>query len=226
MARIARLVIPGIPHHITQRGNRRQEVFFSDKDYEAYLELLAEHCQANAVEIWAYCLMPNHVHLIAIPETEGSLARGIGEAHRRYTRMINFREGWRGYLWQGRFASYPLDSAHLLMAARYIEQNPVRARLRRLPWRYPWSSAAEHIVGKSKGLVSVEPLLEMVSDWKEFVSGGLEEEELEVIRRHSRTGRPLVEEKFIEHLESQLGRVLRPLKRGPKGPWKHKRDKK
>ena len=92
MARLARLVIPGLPHHVTQRGNRRQQTFFNDGDYAAYLELMADWCREEGVEIWSYCLMPNHVHLIAVPKTEDGLRRAIGEAHRRYTRRINFRE--------------------------------------------------------------------------------------------------------------------------------------
>ena len=103
MARLARFVIPGLPHHITQRGNRRQPTFFNDEDYAAYIELMAEWCRKEGVEIWSYCLMPNHTHLIAVPKSEDGLRRAIGESHRRYTRRINFREKWRGYLWQGRF---------------------------------------------------------------------------------------------------------------------------
>ena len=118
MARLARLVIPGLPHHITQRGNRRQQTFFNDGDYSAYLELMSDWCREEGVEIWGYCLMPNHVHLIAVPKTEDGLRRAIGEAHRRYTRRINFREKWRGYLWQGRFASFIMDEPYLLAAAR------------------------------------------------------------------------------------------------------------
>ncbi len=129
MPRIERVTVPSIPHHITQRGNRRQKTFFSNKDYTTYIDLMAEWCNRCGVEIWAYCLMPNHVHLIAVPDNEDSLAKAIGEAHRRYTRHINFRKGWRGHLWQGRFASYPMDEVYLMVAARYIELNPVKARL-------------------------------------------------------------------------------------------------
>ena len=149
MARIARVVVPGIPHHITQRGNRRQETFFCAEDYQAYLALLGEWCQHWKVEVWAYCLMPNHVHVIAVPTSEDALRRAIGEAHRRYTRRVNFREGWRGHLWQGRFGSCPVDEPYLLAAARYIEQNPVRAGLAATPWDYPWSSAAAHVAGST-----------------------------------------------------------------------------
>lgn len=118
-----------MPHHITQRGNRRQQVFFNDADYAAYFELLAEWCGEHGVEIWSYCLMPNHMHLIATPSSENGLRWAIGQTHQRYTRGINFREKWRGYLWQGRFASFVMDEPYLLAAARYIELDPVRARL-------------------------------------------------------------------------------------------------
>ncbi len=110
MARLARVVAPGLPHHVTQRGNRWQRTFFCDEDYESYLRLMAQFCKAEKVAVWAYCLMPNHVHLIVVPDSAEGLRRAIGEAHRRYTRMVNFREGWRGHLWQGRFDSFVLDS--------------------------------------------------------------------------------------------------------------------
>ena len=106
MARLARVVIPGYPHHVTQRGTRRQPTFFCDGDYEIYMDLIAQWCGTWGVEVWVYCLMPNHVHLIVVPESEEGLCRAIGEAHRRYTRHVNFREGWRGHLWQGRFAPF------------------------------------------------------------------------------------------------------------------------
>ena len=132
-------MVPGVAHHVTQRGNRRQQTFFHEEDYAAYLTLLGEWCGRCGVELWAYCLMPHHVHLIVVPESEDGLRRGLGEAHRRYTRRINFREGWRGHLWKGRFASFPMDESYLLRAARYVELNPVRAKLCRVPWRWRWS---------------------------------------------------------------------------------------
>ena len=216
MARLARVVVSGVPHHITQRGNRRQLVFFKPEDYRDYLELMAEWCDRWQVAVWAYCLMPNHVHLIAVPGTKDGLARAVGEAHRRYTRLINFRENWRGYLWQGRFASYPLDENYLLTAVRYTELNPVRARLVKVAWRYQWSSALAHIQGKDDLLVKVKPMLEIVGNWQDFLSMGVNEEEMEVLRRHTRTGRPLGNEDFIEILQKRLGRILRPLRPGPK----------
>ena len=216
MARLARVVVPDHPHHVTQRGNRRQQTFFCDADYELYKSLLASYCAREGVEIWAYCLLPNHVHLIASPHSETALAAAIGEAHRRYTRAINFRQGWRGYLWQGRFASVVLDGAHLLAAVRYVEQNPVRAGLCRQPWRYPWSSAAAHVAGRDDDLVKSAPLLGLVPDWKQYVQRECSRTEVERLRRHERTGRPLGAEAFVRKLERLLGRPLLPRKAGRK----------
>ena len=215
MARMARVVVPGIPHHVTQRGNRRQPTFFRPADYRLYLELMAEWCGREGVDIWAYCLMPNHVHLIAVPSAANGLARAIGEAHRRYTREINHREGWRGHLWQDRFTSFPMDEAYLLTAARYVALNPVRACLRRKPEAYPWSSAKAHLAGHDDALVKTAPLLDLAPDWRGFLADGLEEERAEEMRRHERTGRPLGAEGFVEQLEKKL---RRPLARGKPGP--------
>jgi putative transposase len=216
MARLARLVIPGMPHHVTQRGNRRQQTFFNDGDYAAYTELMADWCREEGVDIWGYCLMPNHVHLIAVPRAEQSLRRAIGEAHRRYTRRINFRQKWRGYLWQGRFASFVMDEPYLLAAARYVELNPVRAGLVADPADWLWSSARAHLLGRDDRLVKTAPLLAMIGDWRAFLDSALPEDELRKLRDHGRTGRPLGSPTFIDRLESIVGRVLKPLKRGPK----------
>ena len=215
MARLARIIAPGIPHHITQRGNRRQQTFFCPDDYQAYIDLMAEWCMKYHVEIWAWCLMPNHVHLIAVPETEDGLARAIGEAHRRYTRRINFREQWKGHLWQERFASFPMDESYLLAAARYVEMNPVAAGIALRPEEYRWSSAQAHLLAQDDQLTKVEPLLSMVSNWKEFLALS-SEEEMGTFRKHERTGRPLGQESFIESLEEQKNRIFRPQKPGPK----------
>lgn len=216
MARIARVIAAGIPHHVTQRGNRRLPTFFRDEDYQAYISLMSEWCQKCGVEIWAYCLMPNHVHLIAAPESEDGLRRGIGEAHRRYSRMINFRENWRGHLWQGRFASFPMDENYLLAAALYVEMNPVRANIVTDATAWPWSSAQAHLAEKDDGLVKVSPLLEIVGDWKSFLAGA-NEDLMSDIRKHERSGRPLGSEEFVESLEADLNRTLKPEKPGPKG---------
>ena len=220
MARIARVIAAGIPHHVTQRGNRRMPTFFREEDYQAYISLMAEWCQKCQVAIWAYCLMPNHVHLIAVPATDEGLRQGIGEAHRRYSRLINFREGWRGHLWQGRFASFPMDENYLLAVARYIEMNPVQARLAKYPQSWKWSSAAAHFAGADDQLVKVAPLLEIVGDWRLFLSYDSEEEKVAEVRKHERTGRPLGSESFVAKLELVIERTLRRQKPGPKGARK------
>ncbi len=215
MARIARVVVPGIPHHITQRGNRRMKTFFAEADYHEYLSLMAEWCNRCGVQVWSYCLMPNHVHLIATPESEDGLRRAIGEAHRRYTRYINFQKGWKGHLWQGRFASFPMDEKYLIATARYIELNPVRAGIVKNAEDYKWSSCRAHIQGEDDILVKVRPLLE-ICDWPELLSTGLSEDDHKTIRGHERTGRPLGDESFIDQLEQLTSRLLRKKKPGPK----------
>lgn len=210
------MVAAEVPHHVVQRGNRRQRVFFSTADYKAYLRLMAAWCGKQGVEVWAYCLMTNHVHLIAVPGSERGLARAIGEAHRRYTVQVNQRENWRGYLWQGRFSSYPLDEQYLLTAVRYVELNPVRVGLVERPWQYPWSSAAAHVRNRDDILVRVKPMRDRVADWREYLRIEPDSTDLEVLRRHIRTGRPLGSPEFVETLEAKLARSLIPHKRGPK----------
>ncbi len=216
MARIARVVVPGIPHHITQRGNRRMETFFSEADYREYLYQMAEWCNRCKVQVWAYCLMPNHVHLIAVPESEDGLRRAIGEAHRRYTRYINFDKGWKGHLWQGRFASFPMDEQYLIATARYIELNPVKSGIVKRAEDYKWSSAKAHLQGEDDILVKVKSMTTMIPDWRELLSSDLSEEEYETLRRHERSGRPLGNAGFLTRLERMTARVLRRQKPGPK----------
>jgi len=215
MARIARIVVPGIPHHIVQRGVRRMDVFFRDADRAVYLEQLSEQGRRFGVEYIAWCLMTNHVHLVAVPKQENSLAQGIGEAHRRYTRFVNFREGWRGYLFQGRFHSFPLEGDYILSAVRYVLRNPVRAGLVRKPWDYRWSSARWFIGARADDPLAVtSDLFADITDRRSFLLQ--EEEAITEFRRHARTGRPLGSKSFVVQLEQATGRVLRPMKRGPK----------
>jgi putative transposase len=215
MARIARVVVPGIPHHVTQRGVRRMETFFDEEDYKTYLSLMGEWCRQSGIDIWAYCLMPNHIHIVAVPEREESLARGIGEIHRRYTRHMNFKKGWKGYLWQGRFSSFPMDEKYLLAAVRYVELNPVRAKMVTKAQAYRWSSARAHLSGVDDGLVKVKPMLDRVENWAELLASG-EQEEFDSMRRHERTGRPLGMEGFVEKVSCLVGRDLSKKKPGPK----------
>jgi putative transposase len=220
MGRTGRVVIGGIPHHIIQRGNRRQRIFFSASDYEAYIQVIRERCDRHSTEIWAYCLMPNHVHLIAVPHRPEELGRAIGEAHRYYAVRVNMKRNWVGHLWRQRFSSYPMDEDHLLTAARYIEMNPVVARLASRPEGWRWSSAMAHLSARDDNLVAVEPLLKRVPDWRGFLAH--ESGNTGVHEEHEGTGLPLGDSAFVEHCEQLMGRILRPQKRGPKGPWKRK----
>src|SRR5271169_6618943 len=145
--------------------------------------------------------MPNHMHLLAVPASEDGLRRAIGEAHRRYTRRVNFRERWRGHLWQGRFASFVMDEPYLLAAARYVELNPVRAGLTVAPSDYRWNSARAHLTGKDDCLVRVSPLLEIAGDWRRLLTSAVSEEQLEDFREHERTGRVLGDDDFHRRLE-------------------------
>jgi REP-associated tyrosine transposase len=228
MPRMARVVVPDIPHHVTQRGNRRQRVFFRDDDYHAYIRLLTEHCERCDVQVWAYYLMPNHVHVVMVPRHCDGLHRSLAEAHRRYTRYINFREGWRGYLWQGRFASFPMDEHHLLAAVRYVELNPVRARLCDAATDWPWSSARAHLSGQDDGLVMVSPMQSIVHNRAAYLDRSTDADEYKDIRLHTRTGRPLGSKAFVKALERATGRKLKKRKAGrpPRQPNATEPDRK
>ena len=164
--------------------------------------------------MWAYCLMPNHVHLVLVPAHEDGLRAALGETHRRYTRRVNLREEWRGHLWQERFHSFPMDQSHLLACARYVELNPVRARLVGRARDWPWSSAAAHLEGVDDGVTALDPLLALVPDWAAFLDDGLDEAMLETIRRHVLGGGPLGSAAYLDALGRLLGRDVRPRPRG------------
>jgi putative transposase len=227
MARLARIVIPGVAHHVTQRGNRRLPIFFSDDDRLAYLSEVATAAQSNATACLAWCLMDNHVHLVLVPSSEDGLRVTLGEAHRRYTRRINFREGWRGHLFQGRFASYPMDDAHLMVALRYVEQNPVAAGMvdRAEQWR--WSSAASHVAGRRVAgdpLTDVAALGRHVRNWRAMLRLGLEASDVaaggeamaEQIEARLSTGRPLAADDWITRQERAMQRPMARRRPGPK----------
>jgi putative transposase len=177
-----------------------------------YTSLLAKSCTRYKVDIWGYCLMPNHIHLIAVPENKESLGRAMGETHRQYALRINEREKLIGHLWQGRFSSYPMDEHHLLAAARYVELNPVRAGFAVDPVDWRWSSARFHVLGKRDPLVSAGLLDDLVGDWATFLKERIPA--INDLRKHQGTGRPLGDARFIERCEQALGRVLRTRKRG------------
>jgi putative transposase len=209
MPRIARFVLPNVPHHVTQRGNRREPVFFEDGDQVRYLSFLRSGAEKSGSVIWAYCLMPNHVHLIVVPSHKDGLRDMFAESHRQYTNFINWRHGWTGHLWQGRFGSVAMDEDHLGQAVRYVAQNPVRAGLVRTPEDWPFSSVRAHLTGKGDGFVDVAPLLTRFPDFGALI--GVRERifEFDPLRRAESSGRPLGSRKWIETLEEMTGRDLK-----------------
>ncbi|MAG95904.1 MAG: transposase [Alphaproteobacteria bacterium] len=210
MARQARIVVPGWPHHVTQRGNRRQRVFFEHRDFQAYRNHLGEACRRFGAAVWAYCLMPNHVHLVLVPDCRAALSRAVGSTHHRYTRRINRRRDWCGHLWQDRFYSTAMDEGHLLAAARYVELNPVRAGLVAKAAEWPWSSARHHLGQSPDELLSPGVLDGLVEDWQAYLRGPEEPQQSQILRHHTRNGWPLGSDQAIASLEQQLGCRLRP----------------
>jgi putative transposase len=222
MSRLARVVVPGYPHHITQRGVRSMAIFRSDQDRIAYLRLIRQKTDTFGVEILAWCLMTDHVHFIAIPSQPSSLARAFGEAHRRYTGQRNAAEGVRGYLFQGRFHSCLLDEHHLFAAVRYVELNPVRAGLVQSAWEYLWSSAPYHAgVLDFDPLVRTSSLMGLALDWREFWKTD-DEDDLASLRKATRTGRPAGDRAFVAQMEELTNR---PLTSGPRGRPRKKEEK-
>jgi putative transposase len=219
MPRLARIVFPQIPHHITQRGNRRGDVFFSDSDRGEYLQWLKEYCDKNKVDILSYCLMTNHVHLVAVPSKEDGLERVLRPLHTRYAQKINREHGWKGHLWQGRYFSSPLDGIYMWAAIRYVDRNPVRAKVVKIAENYKWSSAAGHCELRGDGILTTNSkwveILEEIDNWSEWLAEGDEPEKMELIRRNIAKGLPCGSDRFIRRLEKIADRILhyRPLGR-------------
>lgn len=216
MARIARVVIPDYPHHIIHRGNRREKVFFDEDDKWTYIDFIIKQAKRCGIEFWAYCLMDNHVHFIAVPKKEDSFSRGLAQAHKDYTRRINFRNNWRGHLWEGRFKSCVLSEKHLYAAVRYVERNPVRAGIVRKAEDYPWSSAKAHVYKVQDRVVSDNFILEEIANWKEYLLDNSDDKNGKLFIGHVDTGRPLGDKEFIKKLEAFVGKSLRRKKPGPK----------
>ena len=216
MARIPRVVVPGVPHHVTQRGARRMQVFFDASDYALYRDLLGEQANRLEVAIWAYCLMPNHIHLVAVPGEGTALARALAETHRRYAVLVNRRYGWRGHLWQERFWSFPLDESHLRSVARYVLLNPVRAGLVERASEWPHSSARASLFGRADPLVDAGALAARLGEIEPLLDEREGKGDAEIVRRHSATGRPLGDDDFVASLEEQLARPLTKGKPGRK----------
>ena len=227
MPRIARIVVPGAMHHVTQRGNNRQDVFFVDDDRLVYLALLREQSLCYGFEVGGYCLMPNHVHILGVPAEEDSLAKAIGRTHLLYTQYVNRLHTRSGHLWQNRFFSTAMDEGYAWNALAYVELNPVRAGVVRRAWRYPWSSAAAHC-----GMRDDEPTLDRrlwhnhakPEDWKRVLIDTAGDRKIQaVIRKSTGSGMPLGSDGFLSKLETKLGRRVRASPVGRRKGWRKKK---
>ncbi len=230
MARLARIVVPGAPHHITQRGNNQQDVFFVDDDRFVYLELLKKHAERFGLWVEGYCLMTNHIHVVGVPAREDSLAKTLGRTHMRYTQYVNEMHHRSGHLWQNRFYSCPMDDSHLYNALAYVERNPVTVGMVEQAWDYPWSSAAAHCGESSAdGLIDAVAWRETVGDlnWREVLSTETGNEAIKALRHNTHTGWPLGSDSFLSKVEHLIGRRVRALPVGrPRKPKPEKKARK
>lgn len=208
MPRLARLIIPGIPHHLTQRGNRRQRVFFSEEDKSYYLKILRDNLEGTGLRILGYCLMDNHVHLISTPSLKDEFAHVLGETHRKYTTIINTREKWKGHLWQERYWSFPLDAPYLYRAVRYVELNPVRAGITKDAQGYRWSSARGHLCLGEDPIIDLDGSMPIAENWAAYLKEDEDSGFRDELHTHEKTGRPLGDEDFIARLEALTDRRL------------------
>jgi len=222
MARLPRVVVADVAHHVTQRGNARQVILRSDADRVTYSELLREYSQLYGLCLLGYCLMSNHVHLIAVPQTLDALSQSLKQAHGRYAAYWNAQQSSTGHVWQGRFYSCPLDESHLWKALRYVELNPVRAGMVATAEQWRWSSAAAHC-----GRENSDPMLEMdrwrrrwtAAEWRKYIDDAEAAADGRTLRHSTHTGRPLGSQDFVEALEELTARPLAPRKGGrPKKP--------
>jgi len=215
MPRVARVVTRNYPYHVTQRGNYQQTIFESEEDYRQYLAWLKEYSEKYSLDVWAYCLMSNHVHFVCVPRNDDSLARAFNTLHMRYSQYYNRKMGVTGHLWQGRFFSCILDEEHLYAAIRYVENNPVRAGVVHEPESYKWSSTRGHC-----GIVSDEILSDTcylcdeIDDWSKYLRDSEPQEVIETLRKNVASGRPCGDEDFIKSIEKIVGRPLGVLPRG------------
>jgi putative transposase len=222
MSRQARIIIPEEAHHVTQRGNNQQRIFDGHNDYQFYCRLINRYKNTCGVAISAYCLMPNHIHLIAIPKKEDSLARLFNKAHTVYAQYLNARRNTSGHIWQGRFYSCAMTPAHLYRAIRYVEQNPVRAGLSKNAWEYYWSSAQQHVTMSTVGNIAIMNIFPdwNEGDWRTYLAtddAGIDTE----IRVKTNRGLVVGDEPYIKRLEQRLQRSLEclPIGRPKRKKW-------
>ena len=223
MPRISRAVFEDVPYHVTQRGNRRDNVFFDNEGRQRYLEWLREYSRKHGLKILAYCLMTNHVHLVVVPINRETLERVMRPLHMRYAQYVNKAMGWSGHLWQGRFFSSALDDRYFWTAVRYVERNPVRARLVDKAADYIWSSAAAHCGRKKDTILSPDfPPHGIIEDWSAWLHEPDKQEELDILRRNTHKGLPCGKDSFVKRLETLLNRSLSFRPRGR--PKKEKKE--
>jgi putative transposase len=221
MTRIARIVAPGHPHHVTQRGNRAEKIFFETADFRLYKDWLAESCRRFGVACWAYCLMPNPCPITFTSSSRPRMSTGLrwrwrGRTNRLYAGFVNARARQTGHLFQGRFGSVAMDEDHLMAAARYVALNPVRARLVDRAALWPHSSVPAHLAGRDDGLVCVRPLLDRAPRFAGLRETDADDPAFSALRRSELIGRPLGVPAFQDAIGRQLGRIVTPGKRGPK----------
>jgi len=214
MPRKARIVIPGLAHHVTQRGNNQQIIFKKSADYFEYSRLVVKYSALNELEILAFCLMPNHVHFIVIPKNSEDLSITFQLVNMQYARYVHQKKGTSGHLWQGRFYSCAMDDSHLYRALRYVERNPVRGQLVKFAWDYPWSSARWHLGLSKKSRIYLKgTTIVNQNEWEEYLTEGDQEFEKN-LRAKTRKGLAVGNPKFITEMEGRTGRILHSLKAG------------
>jgi len=199
--------VEGLPFHLTHRGNHRKKVFRTDDDRRGYLSALDRFSKRFGMLIWAYCLMGNHVHLIAVGRERDSISKALGNTHRTISRMRNRESEVTGHLWANRFFSTALDEPHLWAAVRYVELNPVRSGLVTHAIDYAWSSARSHAGLEACSLLDPgRPFPGAIGDWAGWLSTGLEEQTAERLRANTSTGRPTGSTGYVRELETTLVR--------------------
>jgi putative transposase len=216
MARLARVVIPGLPHLVTQRGNGGQKVFFNEDDYALYRNLLINSCAKAKVSCLAWVAMPNYVQLILVPKDDDGLRAALAPVHRFYAGAINARRKRTGHFWQGRFGATVMDEAHLLEALRHVLTAPVKASLVKKPEDWQWSSARTYLKGRDDGLTDTRHVLSRAHNMRAVLSGNGNADALVRLLKSESIGRPLGDARFLKKIEKQTGRSLAPQKRGPK----------
>jgi putative transposase len=216
MSKFPRLIVPEYPHHITQRGVRRQRTFFDALDYQTYLDLALELTEDFAIRFWAYCLMPNHIHAVVVPEGRDALSKYFAILHRRYAWRINRRYEWTGHLWQKRFFSVVMEEPHAVTALRYAELNPVRAGICTRPEEWAWSSARGNLGLHEDPLIDRSRTEALVPNWQRLLTTEEDPVAVQTLRAVTGTGRPEGSDRFLKSIESQTGRRVRKKRPGRK----------